>query len=322
MKTHSVPLIAPDGRSLVIAIAKQTWRRGRDGALVPHDTERGVRLTDEHDDDDAPFPSVKRPADVGPEKRGCDVVVVGAALSPKPVQVLDVVLSLGARTVPLRVHGERVYYRGATGVVVGPAAAFERKALEYQRCYGGASRDGQRIDWRNPAGRGVCKDASELMDSPAPQIEHAAHPIHSASDSPEPVCFGAVAMSWEPRRSYFGSCDEGWQRERMPLAPHDYDVRAANVAHPLLQLDQPAKPGDVFALQGMSLADGPWHVSVPDAHPRVVIRRDDGQEEVIRPALDTVLLEPNDDLVELTYRAVLLHGRGRRRLREVKIDDG
>ena len=83
---------------------------------------------------------------------------------PPAVKVCDT-------TVPLRVHGDRVFYRGATGIVIGPAARFERKPITSERAYGGTASDRWIVESRNPAGVGVAAEAKDLIDKPADRIE-------------------------------------------------------------------------------------------------------------------------------------------------------
>jgi hypothetical protein len=315
----AVPYIAPDGREVVIAIAKATFRRGNGATMRLDEEQSPVRLGDVTISPDADESSVRYPSDVATEKRGADVVIVGDAVSKRPVTAIDVAVRVRDRTVPLRVHGERVYYRSIGGIVVGPAAPFERKPIVYENAYGGTADDHGIMERRNPVGRGVAKRPADLVDRPAPTIEHPEHPIASASDCPDPAGFGAVPGHWLPRSDFAGTFDELWRATRMPLLPLDFDVRYFNVAHPLLQFAERLQHGDVIAILGMTL-DGPFTAELPSLPVVMHGRTDDGRTITMRPPVDTILVEPGKGRVELTTRATFPRGRGRTMLREIRVD--
>jgi hypothetical protein len=230
----AVPSTAPDGRDVVIAVVKATFVRRGDRAVLA-DRQVPVCAADVPYLTEASKSSIRYPSDVCPAKRGTDVIIVGDAVAPAPAPSVDVAVQIREREVLLRVHGERVYCEGLPGVVIGPAAPFERKAIVYERAYGGATADRELVEDRNPVGRGIAKTAAELVGTPAPQIEDPACPITSAEDRPAPVGLGAVSPHWMPRRGYAGTFDDAWLRSRMPLMPADFDVRHHNVAHPALE---------------------------------------------------------------------------------------
>ncbi len=315
----AVPTIAPDGAEVVVAIAKATFRRGEGGVLRLDDEQSPVRLGDVPSLPDADDSSVRYPSDVATAKRGTDVIVVGDAVSKVPVAAKDVAVRVRGRTVAVRVHGERVYYRSLGGIVVGPAAPFERKPIVYENAYGGATEDFRLVERRNPVGRGVAKRPADLVDRPAPTVEDPAHPITSTSDRPEPAGFGAIAGHWLPRADFAGTFDETWRATRMPLMPLDFDARYWNVAHPLLQFADGLRPGDIIAILGMTL-DGLVTVELPPFPVEMHGKTDDGRTISMRPPVDTILVEPGTGRVELVARGTFPRGRGKTMLREIRVD--
>jgi hypothetical protein len=316
----AVPYTGPDGRELVIAVVKATFTRRRSGRLVRAEKQVPIRPSDVPHMPDACESSIRYPSDICITKRGTDVVIVGDAISRSPVPVMGVAARIRDRGVHLRVHGERLYYRGASGIVVGPPAPFTRKSVVYERAYGGTSADFAIVERRNPVGRGIARDPSDLVDTPAPQIEDPAMPITSAADRAEPVGFGAIATHWLPRASYAGTFDDAWRSSRMPLMPVDFDVRFNNVAHPSLQFDEPLVAGERIAILGMHV-EGLWQIELPAVTVRISARLHDGRHLVLHPPIDTVLLEPDLDQVQLTFRHAFAVGRGRTLLREVRVDE-
>lgn len=315
----ATPLAAPDGRDVVLAVVKATFRRTRAGVLELADEQEPVRTGDVAHFPEAEDSSVRYPNDICVEKRGTDVVIVGEAVSPRPVLVVDVAAQVRDRKLCLRVHGERVYYRGALGVVVGPAAPFERKLIMWERAYGGTSLDKSAVERRNPVGRGFGRSPAELVGMPAPQIEDPAHPITAAGDRAAPAGFGAIGAHWSPRVELAGTFDDLWKSTRMPRMPADFDVRHNNVAPVALQLDPPVGAGDPIALLGMTPA-GLWRVELPAMPVSLHGRYHDGRVLTVRPAVDTVIVEPLEDELQLTLRHAFPTGRGKSALREIRVD--
>jgi hypothetical protein len=316
----AVPYTGPDGRDLVIAVVKATLVRRAGGRLALADRQAPIRPSDAPCFPDAPQSSIRYPSDICIAKRGTDVVIVGEAVSRSKVESIDIAVRIRDRGVHLRVHGERLYYRGAGGVVVGAAAPFERKPIVYERAYGGTSPDFAIVERRNPVGRGLARDASALVGTPAPQIEHPAAPITTADDHPVPVGFGAISPHWLPRCGYAGTIDDAWRSSWMPLMPADFDIRYNNAAHPSLQFDDPLVAGEQIAILGMHEA-GLWQVDLPAVPVRISARLHDGRRLDVYPPVDTVLIEPSKDEVQITLRHAFAVGRGKSLLREIRVDE-
>lgn len=314
-------IIDARGVDCVVVMVKATFVRGRAG-LVLADEQVPVRIADVPMDPKAASEgresSIRYPGEVSGEKPGADVVVVGDAVSAKPVRSVDVGVRAGNKSLSLRVHGERSFYRSAFGLKISPAAAFERAAVTYERAYGGRSMNGEVIDARNPVGRGVYHALQELDGTLAPCIEDPAKPIESA-EKHDPVGVGAIASSWAPRRDRLGTADEAWRANRMPLLPLDFDPRFYQVANPSLQLEGPLVEGDLLATTGMS-EEHVFDVKVPALRVIAHVKRTDGAKVALPLVIDTALLEPAVCRVELTMRKVVPLGRGKSLLREVRLD--
>ena len=313
-----VPYVAPSGQRVVVVLVKATFELNRNGELAPAEEPSPVRLGEVLTDDEAPNGSVRYPSDLSCEKKGADIVVVGSAMSPRPVTRIDLMVRAGALEAPLVVHGPRLFYKGPRGVAVGPAARFEQAPVTYELAYGGMAPDFRCADERNPAGVGVAHKASDLVDTRAPQIEHPALPHELATDEHPPMGYGATRPHWLPRRAFAGTFDDAWQESRMPLLPLDYDPRFENVAHPSLQLPACPEPGTPIAVMGMS-ESGTFQCALPDLK-LVVHALRSGSRETARPPVDLVLVEPGRGRIELLCRAVWTMGRGKTALREIRVD--
>jgi hypothetical protein len=313
------PLLEREGRDVVVTHVKATFTVAPDGALRRADVPSAVRVNDVMRAPDDPRSSVLFPSDIGLEKVGADVVVVGEAVSTRKVLAMDVAVAVKKRIVPLRVHGPRVYYEGVLGVAIGQAAPFERVPIAYENAYGGMSDDLSVVEFANPSGVGVARSASDLVGRRAPQIEHPERPHTSAADRHAPVGYGAILSHWSPRKEHAGTFDERWRALRMPLLPEDYDARHGNVAHPSLRFEEGLVAGDPVRVLGMSLE--PFTFVLPIFAVAVRARYDGGEREVSRPAIDTVIVVPGERWVEVLCRAAFATGRGRRILREIVVRD-
>jgi hypothetical protein len=312
------PYLDEHGREVVLAIVKGTFELDAAGRLELAEEQAEVRVADVPYDPESPKSSLRYVSDVCTRKQGTDVVVVGEAVSSRPTTVLDVAVRVREQVATLRIHGERLFYRAAVGIGIGPSAKFERAPVVYEKAYGGASADWTVVETRNPSGVGVAKRAADLIDTPAPRIEHPARPHTSASDKHAPMGFNAIPGHWSPRRELTGTVDDAWVRTRIPIMPKDFDIRFNNVAHPSLQLD-PVAPGDDVSVAGMT-AEGALSFAMPRFPVVFYGLFDVGPKTVVRPHVDTLLIEPSRRRLEVVCRAHFPMGRGIRVLREIRAD--
>lgn len=309
------------GVDSVVVMAKATYER-RGVEVVLAEEQIPVRLMDvpTHPEvvKENGNSSLRYFGELAGNKQGADIVVVGSAISAKPVQSMDVAVRTPAGTVPLRVFGERYFYRSAFGTRIAPAAPFEKAPITYERAYGGTSKDGTIVDAGNPVGRGVHKTPRELEGELAPCIEDPARPI-DGTNATIAAGYGAIASWWSPRTENMGTMDRSWQTTRLPVAPSDFNPRFYRVAHPRLQLDRAFRPGDVVATNGLC-TEGLFEFRVPRLGFVAFVRRSTGGT-VSHPLIaDTLLLEPEPGRVELTFRSVVPVGRGATLLKEIRLD--
>ena len=150
--------------------------------------------------------------------------------------------------------------------------------LVWERAWGGAregegKNPGVRCDG-NPVGAGLWANDKDAIDQPLPNLEAPDDPVKNTKSRPEPACWACVAPAWEPRRSFAGTYDAKWERDRMPLLPDDFDHAFFMQAHPALQSPK-------YFVGGEKIGDKvTTHATV----------------------LDTVVLMPSEEKVTLTWR--------------------
>jgi hypothetical protein len=257
--------------------------------------------------------SLKYASEIHVGKRGTDVALVGFAHAPggRPVAEMLAALAVAGRRKVVKVVGDRTW-RGVGGGTTRPEP-FVAMPLVYERAFGGRD-DGGRPDGgagpglaeeRNPVGTGFRgrRSARESVGQRLPNLEDPRRPLTTFGEQPPPAAFGFVAPAWQPRRAFAGTYDAAWKRARAPFLPGDFDLRFSNAASAELIFGDFLQGGEPLALDGVSL-EGPLRLSIPMARPRLEVWVAGVRE---RPPLrlETVLIEPDERRLSLTWRAAL-----------------
>ncbi len=313
-----VPMLDGIGREVVIVILKATFTVKSPDEIVLADDPVAVRVVDELTDPKNPERSSARyPSDLCIEKRGTDVILVGSAVAKKRVTSVDVGVQVRSKSVALKVHGMREYFRALAEVAISASVPFEEMPIAWERAYGGVAEDYSVVEARNPAGVGVAKRDRDLVGKLAPQIEHPGMPYKTSKDRHPPAGLGPLLPHWSPRRELAGTFDAAWQKTRMPLMPLDFDVRHNNVATPALIIEPSLAMGDNVSVLGMS------HDLFAFRIPKMPVMLEalyDSRTEVVRPTIDTVIIEPGKRRFEMVVRKAFPIGRGHDTLREIRAD--
>lgn len=304
-----VPGLDREGRDTVTVIVKGTFDLGGRTALVPSEQQIPIAHAEAFHGEPG-LSSIKYEADGCPRKRGTDVVLVGHAVSIRPVPSLDVSLSAGPIRKTVRVSGDRVWFRSLGGIAISDPIAFTRMPLVYERAFGGADRAvedeaARPRDPRNPLGVGFTSAAEpeRIEGVRLPNLEEPESPIAAPQDRPAIAGFGFIGRDWLPRRAFAGTYDDAWQAERFPFLPADFDDRFYNGAHPALVSARPFKGGETVHVTNVT-ESGEIGFRLPASPPRVALSiRRTVTEHV--PALDTVLIEPDHRRVVLTWRVTV-----------------
>jgi hypothetical protein len=292
-----VPGVDERGATHVTLVVKATYRL-RDGHLALADEQAPLREADEHHGEPGAS-SVRYESDLGPQKPGTDVVLVGHARSPSPVESLDVTLSAGRLRKVVRVFGDRAFFASGSGFGISAPRPFMRMPLVYERAYGGAA--GAAFEERNPVGLGFCQDPESADGLRLPNLEDPRRLIAGPEDRPPVAGFGFVARHWMPRYALAGTYDDAWRAERFPLLPVDFDKRHFHAAHPDLVSAKPFSGGEQVGVEGAS-EGGPIGFRIPrlDLDVEVSIKRSRSR---VQATLDTVVIEPDERRVTLLHRA-------------------
>lgn len=305
----ATPLILTDrhGAESLLVMVKGTWQINRDGTLDIAEEQVPVRLEPEYSGDPTSS-SLLHDSDIVLEKPGTDCILLGHAWAPKVgVGSVDVTFAVGPARKTVRVFGERIWMKCLGKVAMSRPAPFRKIPLIWERAFGGAD-----TSWpdaaehmfclENPVGLGFLAKKTKLdIDGlRLPNLEDLAQLIRKPGDAPRPVGFGQIPPHWQPRAGYAGTYDVKWQKYVSPLPPDDLDPRFYLSAAPGLATARHLTGNEQVLVENAS-EKGRLQFQLPGISPRVTVRIGNRDEESVM-ALDTVVVEPDEDRLVLTWR--------------------
>lgn len=302
----AVPMKDVRGRDVLVVIVTHTYRVDARGVVEEVEDAPPPRIVDELWPGDAGTASIRRPSLLYDHKPGTDVVLAGHAHARPGAKSVDVTVRVGPIAKTVRAHGLRAWSLSDGGLVPGPARPItEPIPLRWELAWGGFDlSDPERIacDPRNYAGRGVACQPRTLVDGPAAQLELPGEPIRPGAAN-VPACFAPIHRHWAPRASFIGTCDERWERTRMPLLPEDFDARH-HIAVPHDQWSPaPLRGDEPFEILGAT-PEGAWRFRLPRVHPGFSSFTG-GRRTEHRTHLDSIVIDADERTVELAWRAAV-----------------
>lgn len=326
MPTHQVINVTPfaaailpsqdrDGRELAVAILKATYRLSPDAPVTPAppDAQLPVAVADVHWGDPGTT-SVRYAGEGSPAKAGTDVAVVGHAYGRGRREV-EAGFRLGKLEKALVVSGPRVWVAGFPVAIAGPVP-FDKAPIRYEHAFGGAYEEGGKpVAWpENPVGVGFAKAVVDR--APLPSVELRGGRFRSVKDRPAPGGLGFIPGGWKQRASFAGTYDAAWEKSRRPLLPADLDERFWNTV-PQDQVHRPKLAGgETLVLLNLHPEAETVAVQLPRLSPTATFRVKDA-ETALPMTADTLLVEPDEGRLAITYRAILPVGEDRMRMRSV-----
>ena len=307
-----------DGIDTLFVVVKATFN------LVPSlavaEKQVPVAMADEHWGDPAKT-SVKYGSELHLGKPGTDIILVGQAWAPqqRPVTETGAMLRVADRKKTIVAVGDRVW-RGNSPSSPKP---FVSMPLVFERAYGGSHQVGDRLycEEQNPVGVGFVgkRSKSDLAGQPVPNLEDLHKRIGSLGDVVPPVCFGFVAPSWQSRRQYAGTYDETWQKTRAPYLPKDFDLRYFHAATRDFVFPQPLVGGEPIAVAGVA-PEGPLRFELPKCRLDLQVTLAGKKVTPSPPSLETVVIEPDENRVCLSWRSQLACDKQPLKVEKVHVD--
>jgi len=308
--------------SLYIAI-KATFDLGRSVTVAGQ--QLPVRMVDEFWGESGQS-SLKYASEVHLSKSATDIIVIGTACTQdgKPVPALDVSVQVGNKGKTIRVFGDRKWYLAEKELRISPPSPFVSMPIIYERAYGGVHEVVQdsaktTFDPRNPVGRGFQggRTPVDMNGQLLPNLEDPSQLIKKPEDQPSPACFGFLASSWEPRKSFTGTYDERWQVEKAPYLPEDFQNRYFNAAHPDLVYPGYLRGGEPVTITNMS-SKSPLKFNLPMCEFDVSVQVDEDKMAAAMN-METVLIEPDEQRLSLLWRGVVECDKKVLKIRQVDV---
>jgi hypothetical protein len=303
-------------RPVVVTVIKATYRFTLTGDVSLADEQVPVNIAGEPATDHA-ISSYKYEPEVALCKLATDIALVGHAHPPGGAATqVDVGIKVGSVQKIARVFGDRFWISTKTGVELSRTTAVGAVPLTWENAFGGqdearSTPERPLFEARNPVGTGfgkpLTKDGDRLK---LPNIENPNQLISGYGSVVVPWGFGFTLPNWQPRATFAGTYDEGWDKTRKPMLPLDFDRRFFNAAAPglvapgYLQGDE-----EVVLLNTTSVPRLGFHLpATPPPLCRVVLR---GRRDLqLKTNLDTVIVNTDDQLLLLLWRAFTLIGGG------------
>ncbi|HUK34346.1 MAG TPA: DUF2169 domain-containing protein [Candidatus Methylomirabilis sp.] len=312
-------LAAFDGQEAVLILVNATFDVNHRGVLDLAEAQRSIVLVDQHFGDPVRS-SIRYESQLALDKPFVDVLVRGHVWAPRgrPATEVSAGLRVGTLRKVLVATGDRSWRMSPLGLTPGPPEPFERLPLIYERAFGGTFEE--TVYLPNPVGVGYRRARSSDPDirTEVPNFEYPNARVSTPSDTVTPAGFGVIGRGWQPRIQYAGTFDREWLATRWPLLPEDFDSRYHQAAPQDQQLPS-LVGGEPVVLVNLS-ADGELRFALPtySLAAKYVYDRGDVNRDL---HLDTVLLEPDERQVTLTWRAMAITRRSRGNLREIVIAD-
>ncbi len=257
-------------------------------------------------------------SDMVPFKPRTDIFVIGHAHAPAhiPVERLIARLEVGTLRHSVAVYGDRHWLfdpaAGITHPVMTRPRPFTMMPLGYERSFGGLDKGASRYCARNLAGTGFIGKCSResIHGVRLPNLERVDQPIRSWDDHPLPVGFGVYGRGWMPRLEYGNRLASELSSDGMADTPDDTNLLFFNGADPELQMPGYLRGDESIRLVNLSDVSD-LRFSLRRSEVRVSVSRRLANEsrvgetwEVV-PNLDTLVIVPDERLVQAVFRAVI-----------------
>lgn len=322
---ESLFLADEEGRPLLVPVVKGTYTIHTHEGLAVAAKQEPIKPAGEFwgDPDTSSYKYEPETAFIKP---ATDVVLIGHAYPARDSnREVDVTLKIGPLTKVVHVVGDRKWVKALLGAKMTEAKPFERMPLVWERAYGGWDRSHpdpakHTFEPRNPVGVGIMQKNGDLEKGiPLPNLEDPRKPLRGYGDAPPPAGFGFTGPSWQPRAALAGTYDDAWMKQRMPLLPRNFDRRFFNAAAPGL-----VAAGYLQGNEAVSVAnatrDGWLAFQLPGLPPpRCLVALVGRPDQELQTKLDTVIINTDEKLLILIWRANLVIRNGPHDVRSIKI---
>lgn len=309
-ETGLAPAMGKDGLEYAVFVIKGTFGiPAGDAEPALAEVQVPVVQADEFHGEPG-FSSVKYEMDTCLLKPGTDVILVGSARPRQTARRVDVGLQVASAKKVVRVFGDRRWERSLGRWVMSEPEPFDEMPLIYERAFGGLDESQEnkkkhRHELRNPVGTGFAAGrGSDLLEGMMlPNLEDPGQLIGGWKDKPDPAGFGFIGRHWEPRVGLAGTFDDAWVEKCCPFLPKDFDERFFNGAPRGLVTATHLVGGE--AVRAVNVRpDGELRFNLPRRAFEITAEIK-GEHVESGCVLDTVIIEPDENRMILTWRATI-----------------
>jgi hypothetical protein len=289
------------GTDLILAVLKATYSIGNDGMLSIAQHQQPHEFADQYFD--KPENSgIRYAADLAYGKCGTDIAVIGHAYAMgKSSTESYVYLKVGMLEKRIKVFGERRWHGSFLLAWKSSPQPFEKIPIVYENAFGGEDKSHKdfkkhEVEERNLVGTGFFAKNSirSVKDTRLPNFEDPEDLIRTPFSRPKPAGFGFISPNWQPRRSYAGTHDKDWEKNRMPLLPEDFDTRFFNAAHPDLIYSGFLRGDEPVLLAGVTPMGRNLSFALPGVAPQCAMEMEDDQVHAIEMNVDKIVFYPDE----------------------------
>ena len=300
----------PSGRELLVVVIKGTFRiPAEQGApLRLHEEQLPLVMSDVFYGEPG-LSAPKYEVDFAPRKHRCDVLLNASAHAPdgRPTSRVEVAARIGAWSKSFAVVGDRVWEAMGPGIGSSAAIPFTTMAIHYGRAFGGTDHFHEdpakhAAFMANPAGRGFHSQLVKewVHGTPLPNTEEIGKPVNWIDGKFKPMSFGTLGRHWEHRIPYAGTYDQHWKDNIFPFLPADFDERYYQSAPDDQQLALPL--GEQIVTLTNLTPDGSRSFVIPHLEAPIHVFPKNGAREDLLAHADTIVIEPDENRVLMTWR--------------------
>ncbi len=269
------------------------------------------------------YASIRYPSEITLAKPGTDVVMNSHAYAPDgiPAETVDVSLQIGACQKTVRVTGDREWTRLLGIPYKTPIEPFVKIPLTYERAWGGTAIHNEKPTKRksdkvNPAGTGiVMRNSDKQREGMAvPNVIEPGFPKRKST----PAGFGAIRTHWKSRAKYQGTYNKQWLEKRCPLPPTDQNPLFQHAAHPDLISEDRLLGGETVSIRNAD-PGGRMQFQLPVIRLQTDLHFSRNPIQKKEAALDTVLLEPDQNRFTLLWKTVVDANKKEEKLQQIQI---
>ena len=249
--------------------------------------------------------SLRYASDVVPTKPGTDVAVNGHVYNRRRAASVHAALTVGNVRKVVASTGVRRWGSSRMGPRCSAPEPFEKLALRFEHAFGGWFEDGKQhriVHDENPVGVGFAREPGPEVR--VPQLLDPEQDYISVSKRLRSMSLGFIPTAWRQRARFAGTFDDTWMETRRPLFPIDFDERFYNAVADDQVLLPKLEGGEILMLRNLHPRAEVVSLTLPSLRFEARFQVKERVCELPMVA-DTLLIEPDEERLSITFRAAI-----------------